>query len=296
MRTTFDAVFVGAATQDALALVSGFPRPDQRMVADAIAHAGGGPAATAAVAAARLGVHVAFVGTVGDDVDGQSILAGLTAEGVDVSGVSVRRGHASAVSVVVVDAVHGTRAICNRPGPDIELTAGRALLAAAPVVHVDHVGWGPVTEAFPNVGPRLSVDAGNPIPGFTQAGVRLFVPTVEALRSDSGLMDVDDLLVQAIAGGCDIVVATDGANGSYARTSTGQAAFAPAHRVEIVSTLGAGDVFHGALIASEIHGLPLEQRLIFANAAAALACRGLDGRSTIPRLPEVMSFLPAPVR
>ncbi len=293
MTTTFDAVFVGAATQDALALVSGFPRPDQRMVADAIAYAGGGPAATAAVAAARLGVHVAFVGTVGDDLDGQSILAGLTAEGVDVSGVSVRRGHASAASVVVVDAVRGTRAICNRPGPDIELTAGLALLAATPVVHVDHVGWGPVTEACPQVGPRLSVDGGNPIPGFTPSGVRLFAPTVGALRSDFGSMEVDDLLLRAIAGGCDIVVATAGANGSYARTSTGQTASAPAHRVDIVSTLGAGDVFHGALIAAEIHGLPLEQRLVFANTAAALACRGLDGRSAIPRLSEVVSVTPA---
>lgn len=294
--TTFDAVFVGAATQDALALVSGFPAPDQRMVADEIVYAGGGPAATAAVAAARLGVHVAFVGTIGDDADGQSIVQGLTAEGVDVSGVSVRRDHASAASVVVVDAVRGTRAICHRPGPGIDLTVGRALVAAAPVVHVDHVGWGPVTEAFPNVGSRLSVDAGNPIPGFTPVGVRLFVPTVQSLRSSYGFMNVDDLLVQSIEGGCDTVVATDGAEGSYARTGAGQTAFAPAHRVEVVSTLGAGDVFHGALVAAEIHGLPLEQRLIFANTTAALACRGLDGRSTIPRLSEVMALTPATTR
>ncbi len=45
--------FVGAATLDGIALVPQFPQPDERLVAEEIAYAGGGPAATAAVAAAR---------------------------------------------------------------------------------------------------------------------------------------------------------------------------------------------------------------------------------------------------
>lgn len=294
--TPFDAVFVGAATHDALALVAAFPGPDQRVVADEIAYAGGGPAATAAVAAARLGIRAAFVGTVGDDSIGSSILEGLAAEGVDVGGVSVRPGEPSATSVVVVDHTRGTRAICTRPGPRLHLTTGRSLVQSASIVHVDHAGWAPVTQAFPTIGGRLSVDAGNPIPGFSPRGVRLFVPTVEALRATYGDHRVDDLLIAALGDGCELVVATDGAHGSYARTSKGESAFAPAHRVDIVSTLGAGDVFHGALVAAEVHGLPLEQRLTFANITAALACRGLDGRSTIPRLADVMSLLPASVR
>ena len=294
--TPFDAVFVGAATHDALALVTGFPGPDERVVADEIASAGGGPAATAAVAAARLGIRTAFVGTVGDDPVGRSILEGLAAEGVDVSGVTVQLGALSATSVVVVDQAQGTRLICNRPGPRIDLTAGHSLVRDAPIVHVDHVGCAPVTETFPAIGGRLSVDAGNPIPGFTARGVRLLVPTVEALRATYGNHPVEDLLVAAVQDGCEVVVATEGAHGSSARTREGDTAFAAAHRVDIVSTLGAGDVFHGALVAAEVHGLPLEQRLTFANITAALACRGLDGRSTIPRLADVMSLLPSSVR
>jgi sugar/nucleoside kinase (ribokinase family) len=52
--------------------------------------------------------------------------------------------------------------------------------------------------------------------------------------------------------------------------------------VEIVSTLGAGDVFHGALLAGLVHDLPLREALVQANACAALSCRALDGRSAIP--------------
>jgi sulfofructose kinase len=85
-------VFVGAATLDTIALVPALPEPDTRLLAEAITQAGGGPAATAAVAAARLGVPAAFVGAVGDDEAGGRIVAGLRAENVDVSGVRVVPG------------------------------------------------------------------------------------------------------------------------------------------------------------------------------------------------------------
>ena len=54
-----------------------------------------------------------------------------------------------------------------------------------------------------------------------------------------------------------------------------------------VSTLGAGDVFHGALLAAFAHGLELRDALTVANRTAALSCRALDGRSAIPAWDEV---------
>lgn len=289
-----DAVFVGVATLDAIALVDGFPGADERVVASEIVYAGGGPAATAAVAAARLGIRAAFVGTVGDDANGRTILEGLADEGVDVSGVTVTEGAASAASVVVVDRVADTRAICNRPTPRIEVHAGAELLAAAPVVHVDHAGWAPLAESgLLRRGQLLSVDAGNPIAGFTPETVGLYVPTVEALRRTyDPASSVSDLLTAAVADGCDIVVATDGARGSTALSAAGETAHAPAYPVEILSTLGAGDVFHGALVAAVVLGLALQEQLAFANAVAALSCRGLDGRSRIPTLTEIRATQP----
>jgi sugar/nucleoside kinase (ribokinase family) len=290
-----DAVFVGVATLDAIALVDGFPAPDERVIASEVVYAGGGPAATAAVTAARLGIRTAFVGTVGDDDNGRAILAGLEVEGVDVHGVTVSPGQASAASVVVVDRVRDSRAICNRPAPRIDITAGLDLIASAPVVHVDHAGWAPVAATgLVGEDQLLSVDAGNPIPGFTPRGVGLFVPTVEALRRTyDATRSVGDLLAHAVADGCSVVVATDGARGSSALTATGESAHAPAHTVPIHSTLGAGDVFHGALVAAVVKGLRLDQQLAFANVTAALSCRGLDGRSQIPSLAEVETAMPA---
>ena len=61
----------------------------------------------------------------------------------------------------------------------------------------------------------------------------------------------------------------------------------PGHAVDVVSTLGAGDVFHGALLAQLVRDVPLAEALARANEAAALSCRALDGRSAIPTLHEV---------
>ncbi|HET7474541.1 MAG TPA: PfkB family carbohydrate kinase [Dermatophilaceae bacterium] len=277
-------VFVGAATVDSIALVARFPHPDQRVVAEELTSAGGGPAATAAVAAARLGVDCAFIGAVGDDPDGRRIVADLQDEGVDCSLVRVAAGQRSGASVIVVDRGRGTRAICARPGPDIEVAHAAHVLRSADWVHTDHAGWASVTAVLsPEAGgPRLSVDAGNPIPGFSPRGVDLYAPTVAALRASYGELATEALLDAALADGAARVVATDGGRGCFGADADGQRAHAPGVPVEVVSTLGAGDVFHGALVAAHVRGLRLGHALRYANATAALSCRGLDGRSAIP--------------
>jgi sugar/nucleoside kinase (ribokinase family) len=83
------------------------------------------------------------------------------------------------------------------------------------------------------------------------------------------------------------VIATQGATGSFGLDRDGVLHFAPSLPVQPRSTLGAGDVFHGALIAALALGRSMGEGLQFANVSAALSCRGLDGRSAVPRLAEV---------
>lgn len=286
--------FVGALTWDSIALVDSYPARDQRVVARDIVSAGGGPAATAAVAAARLGTPAAVVGAVGDDEEGRAIVAALEAEGVATQGVSVEAGSRSGASVIVVDAAAGTRAICTRPVPPPTVNrAGAALLESAPWVHVDHLGWGTVAAWRAGTGARfrLSVDAGNPIAGLELGGVDLFVPTTDALRRIYGDLPDADLLGRALAGGARTVVATRGSRGALGATADGDVVQVPVHPVDVVSTLGAGDVFHGALLAAVHCGLALADALRYANVAAALSCRAVDGRSAIPTHDELLASL-----
>ena len=270
-------VCVGLATLDTIYAVPRHPEPDDRVVATAVAVAGGGPAATAAVTLARLGVRASFVGAVGDDDVGAAVREGLEREGVDVEHLAVAPGARSPQSTILVGAEG--RAIVTSPGtlPPLGLGAEALdLCRDAAWVHVDHAGWAAVPRDV-----RLSIDGGNPIPGLTLAGVALYAPTESMLETEFGSA------AQALEAGAELVVVTRGERGSAAYTRDGEVVEVPAPAVEAVSTLGAGDVFHGALLAQLVHDVPLAQALAFSNECAALSCRALDGRSAIPRPEEV---------
>lgn len=292
MKPEHSLVFVGVAALDTIALVSRMPGEDERVIAEDMVRAGGGPAATAAVAAARLGLPAAFVGAVGEDEDGDRILAGLARENVDVSGVTRVAGARSAVSIGLAGRARRTRALVSRPGPPLRIGRnGRAaeLLAAAGWVHADHAGWAAVAPWRAAARFRLSVDAGHPIPGFSPDAVDLYVPTLAALRDCYGSRPAPVLLRAALADGARCVAATCGAAGAAAVCPGERPVIVPAFPVDAVSTLGAGDVFHGAFLAATVRGLPLAERLAYANTAAGLSCRALDGRSAIPSHAETLA-------
>jgi sugar/nucleoside kinase (ribokinase family) len=263
---------VGLATRDTILAVPEHPPADGRVVADELVVAGGGPAATAAVTLARLGVEVAFAGVVGDDDAGAFVLGSLADEGVDVCEVRIVAGARTPQSTILVKP-DGSRSIVHRPGD----AAFPELTVDADWVHVDHAGYGHVTG-------RLSIDGGNPIDGLDLHGVALYAPTEERLALDFG--DA----AGALAAGAELVVVTRGARGSVAFTSEG-AVESPGIPCDAVSTLGAGDVFHGALLAWLARGEPLADALRAANTAASLSCRALDGRSAIPTLDELQRSL-----
>ncbi len=271
-------VCVGLATLDTIFVVPRPPESDERVVATELAVAGGGPAATAAVTLARLGVRTFFAGAAaGADVV-RAVAEGLAREGVDTSHVAVVAGARSPQSSILVERESGRRAIVHYPGtlPRLELSErARELCRGATWVHVDHAGYAAVPRDA-----RLSIDGGNPIDGLDLSGVALYAPTESALRRDFGSAE------HALAAGAEAVVVTRGEHGSAAYTGDG-AVEAPGVPAEIVSTLGAGDVFHGALLAQLVRGAQLEDALTFANVCAALSCRALDGRSAIPRAEEV---------
>ncbi len=274
-------VCAGLATRDTIVAVPRHPAADELVLASDVAVAGGGPAATAAVTLARLGVPTFFLGSVGDDEAGAFIRNGLEREGIDCSELTVVPGGRSPQSAILVGA--GTRAIAAFRGgglPPLELgPRARELCLGSAWVHVDQTGYAAAAALRERI--RLSVDGGNPIDGLDLQDVALYAPTEPALRQAFGGPE------QALAAGAEVVVVTRGARGSAAYTRDGKIVEAPGEPAEVVSTLGAGDVFHGALLAQLVGEANLGGALAFANACAALSCRALDGRSAIPTAAEV---------
>src|SRR5688500_7449935 len=281
-------VCLGLATADTIAVLPAWPKPDGRVLIDGLVRGGGGPAATAAVAIAALGGTVSLVAAIGDDAAGRSLRAELAAAGVDVEHLDVVPGR-TAESVILVDRSAATRTILHAPGtvPGSLGAREHQLCGAAAWVHVDHVGY-PLAAGVERG--RLSVDAGNPIEGLVLDGLGLYAPTAAALGERYPGRSPMEGMRSALDDGAHRVAVTLAGGGAMAADATGAWRVA-AHPVAVASTLGAGDVFHGALVASLAGGLALPDALRRANAAAALSCRSIDGRSAIPTAGELEAAL-----
>lgn len=294
--SSIQAVCVGVVTIDTIALVDKYPGEDERVVAQEIARAGGGPAAVAAVTLSRLGIKSAIIGTVGDDADGQEVFRIFEKEGVDTSGISIGN-QPTAGSVIVASKVHSARAICTRqPVTQAPISDAAKLIASnAQWLHVDHVGINQLNELGigRGSGPQISFDAGYGVEKFDPINVDLFVPTDRQMALRYPGIDLAVALENDSMKAGNTVVATQGSAGSAGFSPEIGLVTASGFRVDVVSTLGAGDVFHGALVAQLAHGFSLQEAMLRANAVAALSCRGLDGQSMIPTQQELDKFLEA---
>lgn len=294
--SSIQAVCVGVITIDTVALVEKYPIEDERVIADEISRAGGGPAAVAAVALSRLGVSSAIVGTIGDDADGKEILRIFASEGVDTSGISVGTTP-TAGSVIVASKEHSARAISTRQ-PVVQAPvndAAKKLIANAQWLHVDHVGIKGLDQlgVARGKGPHISFDAGYGVESFDPIVVDLFVPTDRQMALRYPGVDLAVALENDSSRAENTVVATQGSAGSSGFSRETGLVTAPGFKVDVTSTLGAGDVFHGALVAQLIQGHSLQEAMRRANAVAALSCRGLDGQSMIPTTTELDAYLEA---
>jgi len=281
---------------DTIALVDKYPSEDERVLAERIARGGGGPASVAAVALSRLGIKSAIIGTIGDDADGREVLGIFEKEGVDTSGVVIGSSPTSG-SVIVASREHHARAMSTRQPVFQEPASDKTkkMIRQSSWVHVDHVGVKRLQELeiSRGNGPQISFDAGYGVETFDPTLIDLFVPTDRQMSLRYPGVDLAVALENDSMKAGNTVVATQGSAGSAAYSPETGLVTAPGFKVEVTSTLGAGDVFHGALVAQMINGFSLQEALRRANAVAALSCRGLDGQSMIPTTTELDAYLEA---
>lgn len=252
---------VGSVNADLSFTVPTLPGPGETVLATSLTTAPGGKGANQAVAAARAGAQVQFVGAVGDDDAGAALRTHLQCNGVGTDGLSTLPGASGTAVVVVDDAAENL--IVVAPGANGALTlddAARSVVAASDVLLL-----------------QLEI----PVPTAVAAAeaARAAGATVILNASPAGAE------VSALAGLVDVVVVneaedrawrwpvahrvvTRGARGAvhHAGEDTVEV---PAPRVDAHDTTGAGDVFAGVL-ATHWHLGPREA-LRRACAAGALA-------------------------
>ena len=301
----FDVVGLGFCCLDELLLLERIPRAEEQVTVHERALEGGGMAATAMVAVARLGGRAAFIGAIGDDPTGAQIKRGFESAGVDVSAaVRLHPGTTSNRTFVLVDRRNAARSFlaqfgtCGAVPPD---HLDRHYLQRGRILHLSDPGPAALQAA------TWARASGQPVcydgTHYHPDDLAL-LPLVDYLivsrffarefAQAHGLPPGESLVAVAQAlhdHGPPVVVITEGEHGAVCMEPAGTYRV-PAFAVEpMVDTTGAGDVYHGAFLFARSRGRSVRDSLLLASATAALKCRRLGGRAGIPTLEEAENLV-----
>ncbi|MBI2876375.1 MAG: hypothetical protein HYY20_05795 [Candidatus Tectomicrobia bacterium] len=295
---SYDVVGLGLNAVDYLCVVPHFPRFDSKVKMATFRREGGGQIATALVALSRWGLTTSYLGKVGDDELGRYTRQELEREGVDTTHLRVAPGGTSQFAFILVDRQTGERTVVWHRDEQVNLTlqeVSRPAVTAGRVLHLD----GHETEAAIQAA-RWAREEGIPVVldiDDVRPGTAALIQEVDFLIADqdfprrfTGYADREAALREIASQGPREVGMTLGAEGAMALSGEG-IVYRPGFRVKAVDTTGAGDLFHAGFIYGLLQGWGLAERLAFANAAAALKCRQLGGRSGIPTLEEAYRLL-----
>ena len=294
-------ICVGHAALDFVYRIEAFPETPTKVRSLEHIESGGGMAANAAAAIARLGGPVELWSRIGADNAGARIKTILEADGVDVSCVRTYEGARSSTSAVIVDG-KGDRLIVGERDHAMSMDACWLPLervAGAAAVLSDLRWLEGTLAAFEfaraaGVPTLLDADlggAGALADYLCLTDYAIFsAPALDAFAPEG---DDRERLGRVLSLGVSHAGVTRGAQGYFWLSGSGKAGHQPAFASEVVDTTGAGDAFHGAFAWAVASGLAAPECARVAAAVSALKCRRLGARSGLPTLDELKSFLAA---
>jgi ribokinase len=294
---------VGSANVDHVVRAGHLPRPGETVADGTYRRHFGGKGANQAVAAARVGCPVVFVGSVGEDDAGRASLASLRIERVDVDRVRRVADVPTGVALIAV-APDGENQIVVAPGANALVSADDARAAIVDlqptvvlsVLEVPMLTVIAAAQAAARVGAVFILDPspGQLLPDELLASGPILTPNIGELHAAAGAAPSDDrdaAARQLLEAGAAAVLVTLGDAGVAVYTPTEQWALPARRPVRVVDTTGAGDTFAGVLAAWSAQGHKINAAVEAANAAAALSVSASGARAGMPSSAALKAFL-----
>jgi ribokinase len=294
-------VVIGSANADLTLAMAVLPKPGETVRGRDFVVAPGGKGANQAVAAARLGGDVSFVGCIGDDAFGGVLRASLSDSGVDLTNLKIRAGAASGVAMVMTEASgENSIAICGgandllRPD-DIDaltvLVAQTSLVVCqfeSPVETIERALKLAMSHSVPVL---LNPAPARPIAEWALEGLRFLIPNRHELASLTGLAtdhpkDIEAAAKLLMDRGVQTVIVTLGRDGVAHIDGTGMRT-SPAPVVDAVDTTGAGDTFVGAFAVEWCRTADVAAAIAFAQRAAAFSVTTRGAQAAMPWLSDL---------
>ena len=300
-----DIIGIGKPCVDMIAVVDKMPAAGSGAGIIDFSRQGGGNVATALVAAARLGASAAMVGLCGTCVHSKAIREDFTYNNVDISRLKTIGGGAD-FAFILSDLEAKNRSIIYNRGsiPSLakaDLARDFTFISAAKFLHLEGCGVVEQTAAqwvrdrgglFRKAG-KVSVDASR----YSEA-MNDFLPMVDIFIGSEyyykAAFDNDNYeenCINIAEKGPEIAVFTLGEKGCVGYSKKDGFFRAEGMKVNVVDTLGAGDVFHGAFLFGLTKGWDAYRTARFANAVSAIKVGYIGGRAGIPTCGAAERFM-----
>lgn len=294
---------VGSSNTDMVIKTNHFPAPGETILGGKFLMNAGGKGANQAVAAARLGGQVTFVGKIGNDIFGRQAVQQLKTEGINVDFVTVDPENPSGVALITVDQ-KGENSIVVASGSNgtlspedfdkaiSELDKSEFVLMQLeiPVSTVEYIArisalkkkkvvLNPAPAAI--LSDELLKNLYLITPNETEAGLLTGIKVTD----ENSALNAATFLHEK---GVKVVIITMGSAGAFL-LADGKSEIIKAPKVVAVDTTAAGDTFNGALVVAFSEGKTIQESVIFANKAASISVTRIGAQSSVPYRKELLS-------
>lgn len=298
---TAKIVIVGSFNMDLTAYMERLPRAGETITGRRFVTGPGGKGSNQAVAAARLGADVTFIGRLGEDIFAVNALNMWGQEGINTQYVARDPDYATGVAPIWVDD-HGENSIVVVLGANLhmqraDIDAAAETIANADVlitqleINYDIVAYSLQVAKAKGIRTILNPAPAGKLPADVVALADYLTPNeteLEVLSGKSGAVEPAARSLLTREG--QTAVVTLGAQGAQWVTQKGSHQ-TPAFKVPVVDTTGAGDAFNAGFAVALAEGKTLDESITFANATAALCVTRPGTAPSMPRRDEVESLL-----
>ncbi|MBQ9047546.1 MAG: ribokinase [Solobacterium sp.] len=295
---------IGSSNVDITAAVHRFPEKGETVIGEDLRYAFGGKGANQATACGKLGGDIVFLTCVGNDTKGHETVAALSENHVDTSYVRFTDRHPTGTAVITVDhngdnsiiVIQGANLDCNKQ----YLEANEKLFAACDYVLLQmEIPLDAVERAVELAAAHGKKVILNPAPADPAFRKDLYrhITYITPNETEVSIMaygapghGVEESAAKLIELGVQNVIVTLGCEGSMLVKQDGTSVRIPAHRVEAVDTVAAGDCYNGALVKALSEGREIEEAMEYAGMASALAVTRYGAQKSIPTKEELEAF------
>ena len=286
-------LITGVSVIDFIFQIDAIPNNFEKYRANNASISGGGVAANAAVAIAKLNGKPSLVSRIGKDEIGLMIKNGLIKENVNLDNLIIFDGHKSSFSSVYINK-NGDRQVMNYRDHTLPVDASIIASIKEHDAYLVDSRWKEgalqtLKLAKKNCAPGI-VDAEETVTqeiikeashiAFSMNGLKVFTKIENKFEALKSIKNISSAWV----------CVTDGENGVY-YLKDNKLENIPAKKITVKDTLGAGDVWHGAFALSLAEGNDEVNAIKFANSAATLKCKFFGGRDGFPNRQQVDQFL-----